>query len=175
MDPKNRNKVKANISVEEKEALTMLIKLQREREIVIKPCDKGAGIIILDFKEYIEACTNHLEAKTKTGERYYEEVTEKVLKEAVEKITNIVKEGYDNELLTKNEYSAMLPAENVTPGRFYATFKVHKQYEHGKAPPLRGIVSCSGTVTENIALFVENEIKELGQSHRLLLGRVAQR
>ena len=49
MDPKNRNVVKSNISEGEKEALKELVKLQKERQIVIRPCDNGAGIIILDF------------------------------------------------------------------------------------------------------------------------------
>ena len=52
-DPMNRHKVKSNITVEEKEALKELIRLQKERQIVIKPCDKGAGIIVLDFSEYM--------------------------------------------------------------------------------------------------------------------------
>ena len=59
----------------------------------------------------------------------------------------------------------MLPNENLLPGRFYGTFQVHKKYEHGKAPPLRGIVSCSGTMMENIAVYVEHHLKELGKSH----------
>ena len=58
MDPKNRHKVSSNISKEEKEALKELIKLQKERQIVIKPCDKGAGIIILDFKFTLQPALN---------------------------------------------------------------------------------------------------------------------
>ena len=53
---KSRQKVKSNITEEEKEALKELIRLQKERQIVIKPCDKGAGIIVLDFSEYMRAC-----------------------------------------------------------------------------------------------------------------------
>ena len=34
------------------EALLQLLKLQKDRQIVIKRCDKGAGIIILNFKDY---------------------------------------------------------------------------------------------------------------------------
>ena len=53
LDPKNRNKVKSNLPDNEKEALKELIKLRRERKITIKPCDKGAGIRILDFEDYL--------------------------------------------------------------------------------------------------------------------------
>ena len=63
MDPQNRNKVKSNISESEMEALKDLVRLQREQHIVIKQCDKGAGIMILDFKDYIIACLEHLQNK----------------------------------------------------------------------------------------------------------------
>ena len=165
MDPKNRHKVQSNLNEGEKEALKQLVKLQKERKIVIRPCDKGAGIIILDFDEYIRACTSHLESKTKTGENYYMKADYKSLHDAKEKIENIVKEGYDNNILTKEEFKAMLPEEEVNPGRFYATFKVHKEYISGKAPSERAIVSCSGTFTENIAIYVEHHLQEIGTSH----------
>ena len=170
-DPKNRRRVTSNIKEDEKEALHKLVKLQKERQIVIKPCDKGAGIIILNFNEYLRAALVHLEATTATGEKYYKKVNDSVLKEAKLKITNIVQEAYDNEILSKEEFSAMLPPEGAlpVPGRFYCTFKVHKEHAHGKAPPPRGIVSCSGTLTENIAIFVEHNIKEAGKSHETFL------
>ena len=53
IDPKSWTKVNNNIIIEAKEAFKMVIKLQKKSEIVIKPFDKGAGINILDFKEYI--------------------------------------------------------------------------------------------------------------------------
>ena len=90
---------------------------------------------------------------------------DRTLEEAKTKITNIVKEGFDNEILNKQEYAAMAPGDNVIPGRFYALFKVHKDYEHGKAPPVRAIVSCSGTFSENIAIYVDHHLKDLGVSH----------
>ena len=63
MDPQNRNRVKSNIPEDENNALKELIKLQKDQVIMIKQCDKGAGIMILDFKEYIRACLKHLEDK----------------------------------------------------------------------------------------------------------------
>ena len=65
----------------------------------------------------------------------------------------------------------MLPAEDEVPvpGQFYCTFKVHKEFQEGTASPPRGIVSCSGTVMENIAIFVEHHIQKLGTSHETYL------
>ena len=62
-DPQNRNQARPNLPPDEQEALNILINLQKSKQIVIKPCDKGAGIIILDFEEYVRACQNHLQSK----------------------------------------------------------------------------------------------------------------
>ena len=35
---------------------------------MIKVCDKGAGLIILDVDKYMEACHDHLESETPDGE-----------------------------------------------------------------------------------------------------------
>ena len=45
-DPQNRNKVTCNLPVDDIKALGELIRLQKERKITSKPCDKGAGIIV---------------------------------------------------------------------------------------------------------------------------------
>ena len=113
----------------------------------------------------------YFKAKTATGENYYKEVHYNILLEAKENITNIIKEGFDNEALSKEEFSAILPQEYEAPipGRFYCTFKVHKQYEHVKTPPPKGIVSCSGTLKGIIAIFVESHMKELGRSPKAFL------
>ena len=48
------------ITPEELEALKELIRLQGEQIITIKACDKGAGVLIVDCKEYLHACYEHL-------------------------------------------------------------------------------------------------------------------
>ena len=113
MDPENRNKARPNLPPDEIEALSKLIDLQKERKITIKPCDKGAGIIILDFEEYLRSCNKHLQSQQNqpdgSTKPYYQKVETEVFEEVTERITNIVQEGYDNEILSKNENESMLP------------------------------------------------------------------
>ena len=109
-------------------------------------------------QNYLNSCIKHLESTAETGENYYKRADNTVLTEAKQNIEIIVREGLDNEILSRDEFEAMMPAENISPGRFYANFKVHKEYEHGTAPPERAIVSCSGTFTENIATYVEHHL-----------------
>ena len=85
MDPKNISKVQSDLPDDEEEALKILIKLQKDRKIVIKPHDKGAEIIILNFDDYINACEDHLNSKTPTGEDYYKEINLSDIERAKEK------------------------------------------------------------------------------------------
>ena len=159
LDPKNRNKVKCNLPPEEIKALKELIQMQKDRKITIKPCDKGAGIIILDFEEYMRACYTHLNAEQKNpngdSQLYYIKVDSIVLEKAKDKITQII---------SKDEFEAM-NQENKNPGRFYCTFKVHKEHNEGTAPPERPIISGSASITENSSLYVEHHIKGLANTH----------
>ena len=81
------------------------------------------------------------------------------LEKTKSKIRNIVQEGLENDILSKEEHDAMI-ADDREAAKFYCTFKVHKKHEPMTAPPPRPIVSGSGSVTENIAAFVDHHIKD---------------
>ena len=92
MDTRNRNTEKCNLPVEEISALKELIKLQKDRKIVIKACDKGAGIIILNFNDYMKTCYEHLlsslpkQSEAEEPSMYYKAVNEFALEHASNKI-----------------------------------------------------------------------------------------
>ena len=165
MDPRNRNEEKCNLPQEEIIALKHLVKLQRERIITIRPCDKGAGIVILDFKMYMKACYEHLLSKQpdqtnslKGDNRYYKKEDEFALERAKKHILSVLKEGLDKEIITKEEFAAMDPCDK-TASRFYCNLKIHKPHED--IPPVRPIISGSGSITENIGVFVEHHINKI--------------
>ena len=146
-----------NIPPEEIAALKELIRLQKERIITIKACDKGGGIIILDFDEYLRACYMHLTPKQTqadgTQQARYELLNAFAIENAKKEIKNLIDECVNNKIITKAEYDAINP-ENKNLDRFYSDFKVHKEYVHKKAPKPRVIVSGSGSIKENASLFV---------------------
>ena len=90
MDPKHRNNEKCNLPQEEVLALKELIRLQKARIIIIKAADKGAGIVILNFNDYVKSCYDHLlsSVPNQTAEKdeppkmYYEAVNEFALENA---------------------------------------------------------------------------------------------
>ena len=162
LDTKTRNKVHNNLPPEELEALKQLIELQKNRVITIKPADKGAGIVILEFDDYIKSCYDHLGDTQKqpddTLESYYEEIDDTFLEKAKDTITKLVQEGYVNSYLSKEEYEALDPNDKGV-GRFYQIFKVHKPHPPGAIPPGRPIVSGNGSISENISKYVNHHIK----------------
>lgn len=166
MDPLNRNKIPCNIPIEEVNALKELIKLQRDRIIVIKACDKGAGIIILNFDDYLKACYSHLWSEQAhedgASKPYYNKVDDFEIERAKRRIINVLDVGLNSQIITQQEYNEMNP-EDKDVGRFYCNFKVHKNYNH--IPPVRPINSGSGSITENISLFVNHHIKDLSNTH----------
>jgi hypothetical protein len=139
---------------------------------VIKRCDKGAGIIILDFDEYMRACHAHLnasiKAKDSTTQDYYTKVDSKELFKAQVKLKHLLEEGLDQNIITKSEFEAMDP-EGKNPAKFYCTFKVHKPHEPMSAPPERPIVSACGSMMEKASEFVEHHIKQHGVQHESYL------
>ena len=85
MDPLNRNKAKKNLPPEETKAIKEIIELQKNKTITVKPCDKGAGIIVLDFEEYLRACNEHLNSMQDENTPYYKKVDNKTLEIAKNK------------------------------------------------------------------------------------------
>ena len=73
-----------------------------------------------------------------------------------------MKEGLENETITKEELKAMDPT-NKNPSKFYCNIKIHKT--HDQIPPVRPIISGSGSITENIGVYVEHHINEIFTTH----------
>ena len=168
MDPQNRNKEECNIPKDELEAMKHLIKLQKERKIIIKQCDKGAGIIIHNFKDYVKSCYEHLLSKTLQEDRYYEQVEDIELIISKNKIRKVLEDGLNQQIISKEEFNAMDP-DDKNPARFYCMSKIHKFHNPPETPPIRPIISGSGSITENIGVFLEHHIKKLATTHKSYL------
>ena len=168
IDPKNRNEEKCNLPEEEIKALSELINLQKERKAVIKACDKGSGLIVLNFEDYLKSCYLHLTEEQKqsdgTFKSYYKLVNETEIEKSKIAISKVLDEAYLNKIISKEEKDAMDPTKKE-PARFYCNFKVHKPHKEGTPPPPRPIVSGNNSLTENISLFVDRHIKKLSTQH----------
>ena len=48
--------------------------MQKDKVIGIKACDTGAGIIILNYTDYMKACYSHLSSYQAENKPYYTQV-----------------------------------------------------------------------------------------------------
>ena len=165
-DPRNRNSTESNLPNDEQQALKELIQLQKDRKIVIKACDKGAGVIILNFNDYMKICYEHLTSKQSEGKPYYSEVDDIALDIAKNKIKHALDKALEREIISKTEYTAMI-ADDKEAGRFYCNLKVHEP--HKETPPPRPLISGCNSITENIATYVNYHIGEEATKHDTFL------
>ena len=89
--------------MEEIQALKTLVQLQRERIIKIMACNKGAGIIILDFEEYLRSCYEHLGSQQMqidgSLKSYYVKIPEAKIGRAKQNIEYLIQEAQGSEVL----------------------------------------------------------------------------
>ena len=95
--------------------------------------------------------------------RYYTKVDKTTLNTAKNKLTHVLQEAFDNDLITQDEFRHMDP-DGKSAAKFYMTFKVHNEHEHGKATPERPICSGCGSMFYNVSKL-EHHIKEIGTTH----------
>ena len=117
----------------------------------------------------MKSCYDHLLSNVTSQnvggpKTYYKAVNEFALEEAKEKIENVLHKALENKIISREEYNEMNP-HNKDPAKFYCNFKVHKETNHDNIPPVRPIISGSGSITENISLYVEHYIKESSVKH----------
>ena len=141
-----------NLTSSEREALKFFIK-NINKEIVIRPADKGGALVIQDRNDYINTCNSLLQ-----DENFYERIdsdpTSSTQKNLGRLLSNLSSTYNLEDLLVINDLQNRFP----TTGRFYTLPKIHKA---GSPPPGRPIVSGNGSVTEIISSFADHFLQEL--------------
>ena len=120
----------------------------------------------------MQACYEHLLAKqtSHTGEEhnYYVKIEEFEIERSKAKINSVLKEALEKEIITKEEFSAMDPSSK-NPAKFYMNFKVHKPHQPLAALPPCPIIGGSGSLTENLGVYIEHHIKDIANKHETYL------
>ena len=158
-------RVPPNLSKGEREALSYLIKLQKLSKIVIIKCDKTGGFAIVNRDDYVNNILEMLEASLVDSKgvenRCYELINATNIEEQHDQIKHIVKFGLDKGFYDKRVADALIPKEPKC-GRLYGLLKDHKTIPEGKQiPPMRLVISGSGSNTESISRMLDFYIKPL--------------
>lgn len=140
-----RNNLKKN----EKEAIETLMK---NKDIIIKPADKGGCIVIQNREDYIKEGYRQMDNRvhyrpllTDPTERYNNELNQ-ILTDALK--NNQIDEKTKETLSIKHPRTA----------NFYTLPKIHK-----KDNPGRPVVNSIGSVTEKISAYVDETLKPLAR------------
>ena len=162
------NEAHPNLPLEEQEALKELVESQRRGEYKVVPNDKSGGVTVVDLADYKLVVQEQL-AATYQGEDglpqpYYRRTCDQHLQHLRSKAEELVQEGIREGFIHPDDAAQMVPEEGK-PGRYYGLAKVHKarrcwpQVAGGRCPPLRPVVSGSGTVGEGISHWVDEQAK----------------
>ena len=127
-----------------------LYNLQKRKDIVIKPADKGSAVVVKDRDHYVSEAERQLNDST-----FYKPLDHDPTPEFAKQVSDTVSEMHDQGLISEKNM-AYLIVDQPKAGRFYLLPKIHKAGNPG-----RPIVSAIGHPTEKISEFVDLHL----QSH----------
>ena len=143
----NKSKRINNLTNKQREALNSLAS---DETLIIKPADKGSGIVLMDINDYNELCM-----KIRNDKEYYEEVTSDPNPDYRKNLDSMINEMKNKDYITEVE-DIKLREGNRTPC-FYGLPKIHKQFN--TLPPLRPICSGYNSCTAKVSEWVDSFIK----------------
>lgn len=87
---KYRNKKDQNLTPRQRKALT---RLQNNKDIIIKPADKGGNVVVQDLKQYKEICQKILRNTQWYGRSY-----QTAMKRAHEALVRIIDQAFEDNI-----------------------------------------------------------------------------
>ena len=130
-----------NLSKRERAALD---RLSNNRDIVIKPADKGGATVILNAIDYVEEAKRQLD-----NEIYYKKIESDLTSEHEQLINQCIDTYKNNGELEEERAKLLKPVKSRTP-IFYMLPKIHKVNNPG-----RPVVSSVNSHTEKLSAYVD--------------------
>ena len=140
-----------NLTSKQRTAITNLAK---DTTVVIKPSDKCGSVVVMDVKDYEEACLNTL-----TNKEHYEELSSDPNASYKDTVKSEVDNLKLNGLITDMEYNNLIKGSR-TPF-FYGLPKMHNPFD--TFPSLRPISSGTDSCTARLSEFVDSFLKAAAQ------------
>ena len=141
-----RTQFKKNLNRREEAAMKDLI---LDDSIVIRPADKGSGIVVLDASDYKNSIKKELEDSST-----YTQIDKDVTQDACKKLNKLLK-SLRKEGVNTRELEQCMAVKSVTAGKLKGNPKIHKP-----SRPMRTIVSTINHPTEGIAKIAEDELRK---------------
>ena len=136
--------------------------LTNNKDIIIKPADKGGAVVVLDSERYRQEGLRQL-----LNPVYYKELENFDTKPIVDKINRIITVLYGQGYITEKQALYFYTDIPVKHRPFYLLPKVHKplnKWPHPAGPEGRPICSDCGSETQKICELIEYFIQPLSQT-----------
>lgn len=151
---------KPNLTVGETKALK---DLSTNKNIVIKPADKGGAIVVMDTELYKIEGLRQLENK-----QYYKEIERPLAPLVIPQINVVLQEIADIGLLNDRQLEYLTAKIPLKPRSFYLLPKIHKNrsaWTNYKLPQGRPIVSNCGSETHRLCEYLDHFLQPLASFH----------
>lgn len=126
--------------------------LGKRKEVVIRPADKGGGLVILKKVDYEEEMNNLLRV-----ENTYKKLKNNPKPQFTKSLRRLVKKGRETGILNKKETKYLVPESTKTPVIYYLP-KIHKRLNK---PPGRPIVSGVDSLFSRLGEYIDQFLKPL--------------
>uniref|UniRef100_A0A8C5WDY6 Reverse transcriptase domain-containing protein n=1 Tax=Leptobrachium leishanense TaxID=445787 RepID=A0A8C5WDY6_9ANUR len=146
---RNNRRIKFNLSKEENTAIR---NLERDESVVIKPADKGGGVVILKKSCYIAEVMKIL-----NDGMTYKEIKENPVNTIKDLLNIYLNKGREKGILLEKEYQYLYNLYPKTP-TFYLLPKIHKNRTE---PPGRPIVAGINSITSNLSEYVDKILQPI--------------
>ena len=150
-----------NLTSEETQALS---ELSRDKNIIIKPADKGSAIVIMDREQYL------WEGYRQLGDaKYYSKLDKPIFKETIPQVLKILQTLRDKKFINAKQMIFLRGDPEPRNRIFYMLPKIHKDPEKwskpGEIPPGRPIVSDCSSETYQTAAYLDYFLNPLSTLH----------
>jgi len=129
-----------------------LDRLSNNRDIIIKPADKGRATVILNTTDYLQEAKRQLDNDT-----YYKRIEEDCTSVYEQKINHCIDNLVKNEEIQHDVAKLLKPAQSRTP-IFYMLPKIHKINNPG-----RPVISSVNSHTEKMSAYVDEFLRPIAE------------
>lgn len=155
------NTIQSNLSPDQNLALK---ELKSQKNIIIKPADKGSVVVVMDLEQYLWEGQRQL-----NDANYYSKLNKPMYLETFLLVTQIFQKIYEKKFINAKQRNYLIGNAEPRPRRFYLLPKIHKDpakwSKPFEIPPGRPIVSDCSSETYRSAEFIDYYLNPLAKKH----------
>lgn len=153
---------KPNLKEDEVKALK---ELASNKDIVIKPADKGSAVVIWDREQYLWEGYRQL-----NNRNYYEKLPKPIFLDTIPEVEKIIKNLHIKKFINAKQKNYLIGSSEPRPRLFYMLPKIHKDpktwSKPHEIPSGRPIVSDCNSETYQTAEFIDYYLNPLSTKHK---------